>query len=53
MRENIICFFPSIKIKKITSFSLFIYISYLLLCMLPIIINIQEAIKWKSIESRI
>lgn len=53
MGENTICFFPSIKIKKITSFSLFIYISYLLLCMLPIIINIQEAIKWKSIESRI
>ena len=51
--ENTIRFFPSIKIPEITGFSLLIYISYFLLCMMPIIINIQEAIKWKSIESKI
>ncbi|MBU5312465.1 energy-coupling factor transporter transmembrane protein EcfT [Tissierella carlieri] len=51
--ENTIKFFPSIKFSEITEFSIFIYIVYLILCMLPVIINIQEAIRWKSIKSKI
>lgn len=51
--ENTIKFFPSIKFTKITGFSVLVYIAYLILCMMPVIINIQEAIQWKTIESRI
>lgn len=51
--ENTIKFFPSIKFSEITEFSIFIYIVYLILCMLPVIINIQEAIRWKSIKPKI
>ncbi len=50
--ENTIKFFPSIKFSEITEFSIFIYMVYLILCMLPVIINIQEAIRWKSIKSK-
>lgn len=51
--QNTIKFFPSIKFTKITGFSILVYLSYLILCMIPVIINVQEAIKWKSIESKI
>lgn len=51
--ENTIKFFPAIKFTQITGFSILVYISYLLLCMMPVIINIQEAIQWKHIESKI
>lgn len=50
--ENNIRFFPSIKIKQITIYSVVVYISYFILCMLPVILNILEDIKWKHIESR-
>jgi energy-coupling factor transport system permease protein len=53
MGQNTIRFFPSIKIVNITVFSVLIYIFYFILCMIPVIINIQEAIKWKHIKSRI
>ncbi|MGH4123457.1 MAG: energy-coupling factor transporter transmembrane component T [Clostridium sp.] len=49
--ENTMRFFPSIKIRNITFFSISIYISYFILCMLPVIINIAEEIKWKHIKS--
>jgi len=51
--ENTIRFFPSIKAIAITPFSIVVYIAYLALCMLPVIINIVEAMRWKSIESKI
>ena len=50
---NTMKFFPSIKITEITGFSILVYISYFLLCIIPVIINIQEAVQWKYIESRI
>lgn len=49
--ENTIKFFPSISMKAITPFSILVSISYLLLCIMPIIINVQEARLWKHIES--
>lgn len=51
--KNSIRFFPSIKYKEATGSSILIYIAYSILCMLPIITNIQEAIKWRSIEYKI
>ncbi|QGQ95051.1 energy-coupling factor transporter transmembrane protein EcfT [Paenibacillus psychroresistens] len=53
MGENTMRFFPSIKAMEITPFSMAVYIAYLILCMLPVIINIVEAMKWKYIESKI
>ncbi|MCB2310894.1 energy-coupling factor transporter transmembrane protein EcfT [Clostridium tagluense] len=53
MGQNTMRFFPSMKIKNITFFSITIYISYFILCILPVIINIAEVIKWKHIRSRI
>lgn len=50
---NTIKFFPSIKIKDISFFSILVYLSYLILCMIPVILNIMEAVKWKRIESKI
>lgn len=51
--QNTIRFFPSIKTPQITIFSIIIYITYLILCMIPVIINLQEATRWKYIESKI
>lgn len=53
MGENTIRFFPSIKGNAIRPFSVVIYIVYFVLCMIPVIINMVEAMKWKSIESKI
>lgn len=51
--QNTIKFFPSIKISEITIFSIIIYIAYFILCIIPVIINLQEATRWKYIESKI
>lgn len=53
MGQNTIRFFPSIKYIEITVFSFLVYIAYFILCMMPVIINVQEATRWKYIESRI
>lgn len=48
---NKMAFFPSINFIKITNISILIYISYFLLCMMPVIINIQEEVKWIYLKS--
>jgi ABC-type cobalt transport system, permease component CbiQ and related transporters len=50
--ENTMRFFPSIKIAEVTPFSILVYAAYLGLCMLPVIQHMMEAIKWRSITSR-
>lgn len=50
--ENTIVFFPMIKIKEISLFSILVYISYTGLCLMPAIIDVVENIKWKSIEEK-
>ncbi|WP_339281689.1 energy-coupling factor transporter transmembrane component T [Paenibacillus sp. FSL H8-0282] len=52
MGENTMRFYPSIKASAITPFSILIYIAYFALCMFPVLINMVEAMKWKSIESK-
>lgn len=49
--ENTMRFFPSIRLVKVTIFSIGIYCAYFILCMLPVFINIMENIKWKCIQS--
>ncbi|MCR8657643.1 energy-coupling factor transporter transmembrane component T [Paenibacillus endoradicis] len=50
--ENSIRYFPSIKWSEMTSSSVMIYISYSLLCFIPVILHIAEEWKWNYIESR-
>lgn len=50
--ENSIRYFPSIKYKPITAVSFMVYVTYFLLCMLPVILNTLEEWKWNYIESR-
>lgn len=50
--ENTMRFYPSIKASAITPFSILIYFAYFALCMIPVLINMVEAMKWKSIESK-
>lgn len=49
---NKMVFFPSINFIKVTKISILIYISYFLLCMTPVIINTQEAVKWIYLKSK-
>ncbi|MNZ93201.1 Energy-coupling factor transporter transmembrane protein EcfT [compost metagenome] len=50
--ENTMRFFPSIKAAAVTPFSLAVYAAYSALCLMPVIINMVEEVKWKSIESK-
>ncbi|MFF2483428.1 energy-coupling factor transporter transmembrane component T [Paenibacillus sp. NPDC058071] len=50
--ENSARYFPSIKMADTTMFSAVLYAAYGLLCLLPVIIHVAEAMKWKSIASR-
>ncbi len=44
--------FPSIQIGKLSFYSTTVYFSYLALCLTPIIIEIREVIKWKSLKQK-
>jgi len=46
-------YFPSIKIPEFTEFSILVYSAFLLLCIIPIILNIMEEIRWHYFRSRI
>lgn len=50
--ENTVRFFPSVKAAAISPFSFAVYAAYAGLCMLPVIVNTVEDIKWKRIASR-
>lgn len=50
--ENTMRFYPSIQASAISPFSILVYIAYCALCMIPVLINMVEAIKWKSIKSK-
>lgn len=47
-----VSFYPVIEIAEITPFSMVFYISYILLCLIPIEINILEELKWKYSVSK-
>ncbi|CAH1057812.1 energy-coupling factor transporter transmembrane component T [Paenibacillus pseudetheri] len=52
MGANTMRYYPSIKASAISPFSILVYIAYFALCMIPVLINMVEAMKWKSIESK-
>lgn len=47
---NRVVFFPIIKLAKITWFSVISYIAYGILCLIPIILDVLEEFKWKSLK---
>lgn len=48
--ENNIRYFPTIAITEITAFSLVVYAAYAGLCLLPVILEIWEGIKWRDLR---
>ncbi len=51
--ENNIIYFPSVLVKPLSAVSLMVYIAYGGLCLLPLIFNILEDIKWARLKSRV
>lgn len=51
--ENNIVYFPMVVIKQVGTLSVIMYICYGTLCLLPVIINILEDIKWIHLKSKI
>lgn len=46
-------YFPSMQGKEINIYSISVFVSYLALCLTPVIINIREDRKWKLLKSKI
>jgi energy-coupling factor transport system permease protein len=46
-------YFPYIKSEEISLFEISVFISYMLLCMCPVIIELWEVRKWKLLRSKI
>lgn len=51
--EMSISFFPYIKTSEVSLYGLSVFLSFALLCMYPIIVEICEVIKWKALRSKI
>lgn len=51
--QNSIQYFPSIKAGDLTGFSFLVYLSYLLLCCSPMLLELKEDLKWRHLQSRI
>lgn len=51
--ENNIVYFPAIWIKPVSFLSVLIYFAYGGLCLLPMVVNIWEDIKWARLQSKI
>lgn len=46
-------FFPSIAVQGLSPYGISVFIAYLILCLMPIIIETREAIKWRSLKQSI
>ena len=46
-------YFPTIKGVFITPYSISLFVAYTALCIMPVVINVREDLKWKAIESKI
>lgn len=51
--ENSIIYFPIIKVKPVSLFSIIVYLSYALLCFIPIIADVKEEIVWRRLKLEI
>ncbi len=46
-------YYPSIFASGLTAYSLSVFCGYFLLCSMPMLINLKEDLKWKSLRSKI
>lgn len=46
-------FYPSIEMAEVTPFAISVFAAYFILCIIPIIIELKEMRKWKSLKSKI
>lgn len=46
-------YFPTMKAAEISPFAVSVFMSYLLLCMFPVIIELWEVRRWKALRSKI
>lgn len=46
-------YFPSIKYAAVTPFTISLYVVWLILCIMPAIIEFMEEIKWNALKSKI
>lgn len=46
-------FYPTVEAAEITPFAVSVFAAYLILCLIPIIIELKEQWKWKSLKSKI
>jgi energy-coupling factor transport system permease protein len=53
MRVTSILYFPAFVINKTTGFSFAAYAAYLILCMLPLILDVREELIWRSLRRKI
>lgn len=53
LQENTIQYFPFIKMNAVTAVSVFVYLAYFLLCMLPMGLNIWEEWTWHRLHSKL
>ena len=53
LRKLKILYFPVFIMNETTTGAVILYILYGILCMLPLILNILEDIKWRSLRSEI
>jgi len=51
--QNTMRFFPSVRLPTTTAFSFALYAAYLGLCLMPVIIDTAEELKWNSLRSKI
>ncbi len=48
-----VAYFPSVRIEGLSAYSLSIFLAYLLLFVMPIIIEVWEVVRWKALVSKI
>lgn len=46
-------YFPSFRMQGINAYNLSVMIAYMFLCIMPIIVEIREVLRWKRLESKI
>lgn len=46
-------YFPSFRIQGIDAYNLSVMITYMFLCVMPIIVEIREVLRWKRLKSKI
>lgn len=50
--SNSIRFFPSIAVKGYSPFGAAAYVAYFVVCLLPVMLQVMEEVKWRFIESK-